>query len=204
MNTPAPVVMTPAMIALLAKSKQVMNKSLADKPIDVKNAAPALSESYAYDNSPIYNESDEREPYYDDYSPRPATIAPPENFSVDHIMASKLPANIKEAMIKKPIARPSMTGVLTQDIIEQINPSGRKSAPAPQPKQLVNEMATPTYRNDSDMITMSRTELKEIMNETLVNFLKTNYEKSLTEAAITRTINLLIKEGKIGVKKRTL
>ena len=202
MNTPAPVVMTPQMIALLAKSKQVMNKSLADKPIAVKNAAPAISESYA---TPIYSESDEREPNYDDYAPRPATIAPPENFSVEHIMASNLPANVKEAMIKNPIARPSMTGALTQDIIEAINPNARRTAqPVPQQRQMVSEAARPAQRNDSDLITISRSELKEIMNETLVNFLKTNYEKSLTEAAITRTINFLIKEGKIGVKKKTL
>jgi hypothetical protein len=198
---PAPVVMTPQMIALLTKSKQVMNKSLNDKPIIVKDVAPALSETYAVDNSPIYNESDEREPNYNDYTPRPSTVAPPENFSREHIMASKLPANIKEAMIKNPIARPSMSGVLTQDVIEAINPNARKSAP--QPRQMVNETRT-TQPVDSDLITISRSELKEIMNETLVNFLKTNYEKSLTEAAITKTINLLIKEGKIGVKKKTL
>ena len=198
---PAPVVMTPQMIALLTKSKQVMNKSLNDKPIIVKDVAPALSESYAVDNSPIYNESDEREPNYNDYTPRPSTVAPPENFSREHIMASKLPANIKEAMIKNPIARPSMSGVLTQDVIEAINPNARKSAP--QPRQMVSEART-TQPVDSDLITISRSELKEIMNETLVNFLKTNYEKSLTEAAITKTINLLIKEGKIGVKKKTL
>ena len=198
---PAPVVMTPQMIALLTKSKQVMNKSLNDKPIIVKDVAPALSETYAVDNSPIYNESDEREPNYNDYTPRPSTVAPPENFSREHIMASKLPANIKEAMIKNPIARPSMSGVLTQDVIEAINPNARKSAP--QPRQMVSEART-TQPVDSDLITISRSELKEIMNETLVNFLKTNYEKSLTEAAITKTINLLIKEGKIGVKKKTL
>jgi hypothetical protein len=199
--TPAPVIMTPQMIALLAKSKQVMNKSLSDNPITLKNAAPALSETYAVDNSPIYSESDEREPNYNDYSPRPSTVAPPENFSREHIMASKLPANIKEAMIKNPIARPSMGGTLSQEAIEAINPNARKSAP--QPKQMVNEGRT-TQSVDSDLITISRSELKEIMNETLVSFLKTNYEKSLTEAAITKTINLLIKEGKIGVKKKTL
>ena len=200
--SPSPVVMTPQMIAILAKSKQVMNKSLADKPIAVKNVAPALSESYAVESTPMYSESDEREPNYNnDYAPRPSTIAPPENFSREHIMASKLPANIKEAMIKNPIARPSMTGVMTQDVIEAINPNARKAAP--QPRQIVNEGRT-TQSANSDMITISRTELKEIMNETLVSFLKTNYEKSLTEAAITKTINLLIKEGKIGVKKKTL
>ena len=197
---PAPVVMTPQMIALLAKSKQVMNKSLADKPIAVKNVAPALSESYVPD-TPMYSESDEREPAYNDYAPRPSTTAPPENFSREHIMASKLPANIKEAMIKNPIARPSMTGVLTQDVIEAINPNASRATP--QPRQMVSE-GRATQPANSDMITISRTELKEIMNETLVNFLKTNYEKSLTEAAITKTINLLIKEGKISVKKKTL
>lgn len=197
---PAPVVMTPQMIALLAKSKQVMNKSLADKPIAVKNVAPALSESYVPE-TPMYSESDEREPAYNDYTPRPSTTAPPENFSREHIMASKLPANIKEAMIKNPIARPSMTGVLTQDVIEAINPNATRATA--QPRQMVSESRT-TQPANSDIITMSRSELKEIMNETLVNFLKTNYEKSLTEAAITKTINLLIKEGKIGVKKKTL
>jgi hypothetical protein len=198
---PAPVVMTPQMIALLAKSKQVMNKSLADKPIAVNNVAPAISESYAVESTPTYSESDEREPNYNDYTPRPSTVAPPENFSREHIMASKLPANIKEAMIKNPIARPSMTGVLSQDVIEAINPNATKATP--QPRQMVNETRT-TKSVDSDLITISRSELKEIMNETLVNFLKTNYEKTLTEAAITKTINLLIKEGKIGVKKKTL
>ena len=197
---PAPVVMTPQMIALLAKSKQVMNKSLADKPIAVKNVAPALSESYVAE-TPMYRENDEREPAYNDYAPRPSTVAPPENFSREHIMASKLPANIKEAMIKNPIARPSMTGVLTQDVIEAINPNANRATP--QPRQMVSEGRT-TQPANSDLITISRGELKEIMNETLVSFLKTNYEKSLTEAAITKTINLLIKEGKIGVKKKTL
>lgn len=200
--SPSPVVMTPQMIAILAKSKQVMNKSLADKPIAVKNVAPALSESYAVESTPMYSESDEREPNYNnDYAPRPSTIAPPENFSREHIMASKLPANIKEAMIKNPISRPSMTGVMTQDVIEAINPNATRATP--QPRQMVSESRT-TQSANSDLITISRTELKEIMNETLVNFLKTNYEKSLTEAAITKTINLLIKEGKIGVKKKTL
>jgi hypothetical protein len=35
-----------------------------------------------------------------------------------------------------------------------------------------------------------------------MNFLKSSYEKKLTESAITKTINLLIKEGKITTKKK--
>ena len=185
---PAPVIMTPQMIALLAKSKQVMNKSLNDKPI-VSKHAQAVTESYDYDSTPVYAESDEREPNYNDYAPRPSTVAPPENFSREHIMASKLSANVKEAMIKYPIARASMAGTLSQEAIEAINPNARKAAP--QPRQMVSEGRV-AQSVDSDLITISRTELKEIMNETLVSFLKSNYEKSLTEAAITKTINLLI------------
>ena len=169
---PAPVVMTPAMIALLAKSKQVMNKSLNDKPIVNKNTQ-SVTEAIAYDNSPIYSESDEREPNYNnEYEAAPAAVAPLQNYSAEHIMASKLPANIKEAMIKKPIARVGTQG-LSQDVIDAINPSAKKQVP--QPRQIVNEnRQIPQPTQNSDLITISRSELKEIMNETLVNFLKSN------------------------------
>ena len=42
------------------------------------------------------------------------------------------------------------------------------------------------------------------MNETLVNFLKSSYDKKITEAAISKTISTLIKEGIISGKKKTL
>lgn len=200
MNQPAPVVMTPQMIALLAKSKQVMNKSLSDSPI-VSKHTQAVSESYSYDNTPIYSESDEREPNYNEYSPKPVVAAPLQNYSVEHIMASNLPANIKEAMIKNPIARVGTQG-LNQETIEAINPSAKRQTP--QPRQIVNETRQTAIPQNSDLITISRSELKEIMNETLVNFLKSSYDKKITEAAISKTINTLIKEGIISGKKKTL
>jgi hypothetical protein len=43
-------------------------------------------------------------------------------------------------------------------------------------------------RNNSDLITISRTELKEIMNETLMNFKKVVMKKKLTESAIKKLI----------------
>jgi|TARA_R110000782_G_scaffold244079_1_gene330836 hypothetical protein len=195
--SPAPVAMTPAMIALLAKSRQVMNKSLTDNPIKNKNTQN-VSESVEYDNRPIYNESDEREPNYNEYAPTESVSAPLQNYSAEHIMASNLPSNIKEAMIKNPIARAGTQG-LSQDIINAINPTKSQ----PQPRQIVNEVKqTPTQ--NSDLITISRSELKELMNETLVNFLKSSYDKKITEAAISKTISTLIKEGIISGKKKTL
>jgi hypothetical protein len=42
---------------------------------------------------------DEREPNYEQHSQQLSSTAPLQNFSREHIMASKLPQNIKEAMI---------------------------------------------------------------------------------------------------------
>jgi hypothetical protein len=40
------------------------------------------------------------------------------------------------------------------------------------------------------------------MNETLMNLLKSSYEKTHWVKVTTKTINLLIKEGKITTKKK--
>jgi hypothetical protein len=48
--------------------------------------------------------------------------APLQNFSREHIMASKLPQNIKEAMINRPIDKPSMGTSFSAEDIEEINP----------------------------------------------------------------------------------
>ena len=54
----------------------------------------------------------------------------------------------------------------------------------------------------SEMITISKTELKEMINEGINTFFKQVYDKTLTEETIKKTINLLIKEGKITTKKK--
>ena len=55
---------------------------------------------------------------------------------------------------------------------------------------------------NSDMVTLSRTDLKDLINESINNFLVQSYNKNLTEDAIKKTINMLIKEGKLTVKKK--
>jgi hypothetical protein len=52
------------------------------------------------------------------------------------------------------------------------------------------------------MITISRSELKDMINEGISTFFKQVYDKTLTEETIKKTINVLIKEGKINVKKK--
>ena len=43
-----------------------------------------------------------------------------------------------------------------------------------------------------------------IKREWVANYFKGDYEKKITEAAIKKTIGVLIKEGKLNVKKKTL
>lgn len=200
METPPPVNLN-ALKNILANAKAVMNKVEADKPIVNANAnsRAAMAESYSQNyNQPIYNEMDEREPDYPSYSPS-AQPTQPRGYTTEQVMASNLPPAIKEAMIKNPIPQLSMANASfsLDDVMEQ--PQQRK-APVQQRRPLTENKV----QQDSDMVTLSRGELKELINETLVNFLKNNYEKNLTETTIKRTINLLIKEGKLGNAKKTI
>lgn len=183
--------------ALLAKSRLVMNKVENDKPIKQTgvseiNESKSLQTSYS---APIYDESDEREPEYDSYVPSQGnSFQAPTNYTPEQIMASNLPQNVKEAMLKTPI--PRFSSPPSNVSVEQI--SRMTKTPINEGRKVISETS-----NKSDMITVSKKELKELINETLVTFLKGNYEKTITEATIAKTINLLIKEGKINTKRKT-
>ena len=200
METPPPVDLN-ALKNILANAKAVMNKLEADKPIVNANAnsRAAMVESYNQNyNQPIYNEMDEREPEYPSYTPS-AQQTQPRGYTAEQVMASNLPPAIKEAMIRNPIPQLSMANASfsLDDVMEQPQ---QRQAPAQQRRPITEKRV----QQDSDMVTLSRGELKELINETLVNFLKNNYEKNLTETTIKRTINLLIKEGKLGNTKKTI
>ena len=200
MDTPPPVNLN-ALKNILANAKAVMNKVEANNPIVNANVntRAAMSESYNQNyNQPIYNEMDEREPEYTSYVPS-AQPTQPRGSTTEQVMASNLPPAIKEAMIKNPIPQLSMADANSTFSLEDVmGQPQQKQAPAQQRKPL-NENRV---QKDSDMVTISRGELKELINETLINFLKNNYEKNLTEKTIKRTINLLIKEGKLGNAKK--
>jgi hypothetical protein len=189
--------------ALLAKSKQIMNvvestmpvkqvsnsKVIEDDEVESyptrSNNRPRIEENYGYD------ERDEREMTYENYSSTPSSE--PRMYTAEQVMASKLPQNIKDAMIKMPI--PQFQVPPSKVSAEAIS----KMTGAPIRRQEMNESVR---QSNSDMITISRTELKDMINEGISTFFKQIYDKTLTEETIKKTINLLIKEGKINVKKR--
>jgi|LakMenEpi03Aug12_release.lakeMendotaPanAssembly.Ray.scaffolds.fasta_scaffold278319_2 hypothetical protein len=198
METPQPVNLS-ALKNILANAKAVMNKIEGDKPIINSNSREFVSESYGQ-NQPIYNETDEREPDYPSYVPS-AQPTQPRGYTAEQVMASNLPPAIKEAMIRNPIPQLSMANANSTFSLEDVmDTPQQRQAPVQQRRPLTENRV----QKDSDMVTISRGELKELINETLVNFLKNNYEKNLTETTIKRTINLLIKEGKLGTTKKTI
>lgn len=196
MEIPRPVDLGPLQ-ALLAKSKQVMNKVETDKPLK----PTPMTESYTNDSSyGDYDtdsfEHDEKEMVYENHAPTQYDPTNIQDYTEEQVMSSRLPEAIKEAMLKNRIPRlQSPPSKFTAEDISRIT-----GAPIRKPKTMVTE--SKVINNNPDMITISKIELKDMINEGISTFFKQIYDKTITEETIKKTINLLIKEGKINVKKK--
>ena len=197
-----------ALSGLLARSRQVMNKLEDTAPIKSRGGQVAESYDNSYSNVG-YDESDEREPLYEQIqqhqgqgqTQQPAVLGPID-YNEDIVRNSKLPQNIKDLMIAHPIKQlTSPPSRFTAEEISKITGAPIRQ-PQPQQPQRISENIQQPQRQGSDMITISKADLKEMINEGISTFFKQVYDKTLTEETIKKTINLLIKEGKIGVKKK--
>lgn len=206
---PAPI--NDAMAALLARSRQVMTKLEDTAPIPKGRGQVAESYNNNYAD-PIYSESDEREPVYEQQQqPRynqqyqqyeqPTEVLGPIDYDAQMVQNSRLPQNIKDLMIAHPIKQiTSMSPQFTAEQISKITGQPiRENKPQPQQQRVNENIQRPS--NNPDMITLSKADLKEMINEGIATFFKQVYDKTLTEETIKKTINVLIKEGKINVKK---
>jgi hypothetical protein len=194
MNTPTPVDVS-KLKNILANAKKVMKAT--DEQFKPKVQSP-ISESTkstsSVNASPNYSEYDEKEMAFN--TPNPSTSYVPSNrdYTIDEVLNSKLPPQIKEAMIKKHIPRvASMPGAFSleglEDLIEKpLQPTQRKQ---------INENIN---RSSSNMITISEQELGELIDKKINESITKLFVKTLTEQTIKRTINTLIKEGKINKK----
>ena len=202
MDVPKPVDIG-ALSALLGKAKQVMNvvESRAPEKKQERGRDFDPRDSYnqsMFDNAPIYNESDEREPIYENYQQSaPQGIVQNHDYTPEQIMASNLPPIVKEAMLKNPI--PRLSGPPSKVSAEEIaRITGAKiRTPQKQQRQVISEGIV-----SDDMITISKTQLQYMINESINTFFKQTYNKTVTEETIKKTINLLIKEGKIQTKRK--
>jgi hypothetical protein len=199
MEVPAPVNLS-ALSGILAKSKQVMSAVDTKAPI-ASNGSSSINESYDSYSAPMYNETDEREPIYENYTSTPAQTTEVYDYTEEQVMSSNLPQAIKESLLKNRI--PRLSGPPPKFTTEELAKiTGAQIKQPAQPRQQINE--TVSQSSKSDMITISRGQLQDMINESINTFFKQVYDKTLTEQTIKKTINLLIKEGKINVKKKQI
>jgi hypothetical protein len=203
MDIPKPVDIG-ALSALLGKAKQVMNvvESRAPEKKQERGRDFDPRDSYnqsMFDNAPIYNESDEREPIYENYQQSaPQGIVQNHDYTPEQIMASNLPPIVKEAMLKNPIPRLSgPPSKVSAEDIARLTGAKIRTPQQQQQRQVISE-----GRVGDDMITISKTQLQDMINESINTFFKQTYNKTSTEETIKKTINLLIKEGKIQTKRK--
>lgn len=119
------------------------------------------------------------------------------------IMNSRLPESIKKAMLENPIAMPNNPIGHTfnlEDVAHLMEDKPMPPPSAPKTRPVVNENYG-SYSNNNDMITISKSQLKDVVKDVLIEYLTNEYSKNLTENTIKKTINTLIKEGKISTKK---
>lgn len=120
---------------------------------------------------------------------------------------SKMPSFIKEAMQNNPIPQMSLAGNTFSledmgDLVEKPMPTKIQNPKRP---AQIQEQHQAIRKNSNDSFTVSETALrgiiKDVVKDELLEFMSETFTKKLTEQAIKRTINTLIKEGKLKTKK---
>jgi len=200
MESPAPVNLS-HLQSILAKSKQVMKKVDSDKPIVSKGTeSRGLSESaVSMPTTPVYSEHDEKEMMFEQYAPTPsANIHEAIDYTDEQVRNSNLPPVIKEAMLKRHIPKPKFTNskFSLDDVSALID---KKPVQTPQARQPLRENTQSVQPN---AIMVDPSVLKKMIQEAVAEYFQERHEKNITEAAIKKTISVLIKEGKITAKKK--
>lgn len=185
MNTPQPVDLN-KLKSILGNAKAVMKKADELKTVVLSETTQKQAEMEA-SQEPIDEE----------------VVVQAREYSDDRVKNSKLPDAVKKAMIEQRIPQPSLVNskFSLEDMsdLEDIKMTpNRRVAPKTVPVRLNENKTT----SNSDLITVSKSELNEMINAKLLDFLTKSYNKNLTEEAIKKTINMLIKEGKLTIKKK--
>jgi hypothetical protein len=192
MDTPTPVDVS-KLKNILANAKKVMKAT--DEQFKPKVQSPiseSIRSSSSINSTPNYSEYDEKEIDYSGFK-QTQSSNPIQNrdYTIEEVKNSNLPPQIKEAMIKKHIPRvTSIPGTFSLDGLEDLIEN-------PIQKRQINENVN---RGSSNMITISEQELNELIDKKINESISKLFAKTLAEQTIKKTINTLIKEGKI-IKK---
>jgi len=121
------------------------------------------------------------------------------DYTEQDVLNSKLPPMIKEAMIKNKIPKVSLVNsTFSLNDVSDLVEKPMRFTKTPKSTQIRETYVS----NNSDMITISKSELKSLIDESIMDYMTKTFIKNLNEETIKKTINLLIKEGKINVRKK--
>lgn len=127
-------------------------------------------------------------------------VRQPGRITEDAINNSKMPEAIKRAMLENPIQQPTMNHTFNLDDVSDLI---EKPMPAPTARPTARpQMNESVMTQQNDRFTVSESALRGIIKDVLIEYLAGDYQKQLTEGVIKKTINTLIKEGKIKTRQR--
>ncbi len=139
------------------------------------------------------------------YRPTQQPVSNINHNTEERLANSKMPEAVKQMMRDNPPVQMDLSSLELsglEDLIEKPYEISTHTQRAP-----IKENVT-RRTNDSDMITISKAELNEMINKAvdskLLEFMTQTFTKNLSETVITKTVSTLIKEGKIQVKKKTV
>jgi hypothetical protein len=196
------------LMEMLSGAKQVMDKvNDSNFKVDPEKANRSMAQSGELLESLPEGATPQPTPQY-------TNNASQSSGQYKNLGTSKMPDNIKEAMINNPIPKMDMNpdgnpSFSLEDVQELLN---KKQQPTAQPQQSQPQTQTQTnqvnesYITNSSgqrLITMTEAELDKKIDDALMNFMSKTFTKNLTENTIKKTINTLIKEGKLKVKSKT-
>jgi hypothetical protein len=128
-----------------------------------------------------------------------------------NLSTTKMDPRIVDAMVNNPMPQFEMAsgGGPTFSIddvssLVQAQPQAQPQTYAQQVPQAQQVNETKVMNSQGKMlITLTEEELDKKIQDALLNFMSTTFTKSLTENTIKRTMNLLIKEGKLKLNPKT-
>jgi hypothetical protein len=199
METPTPVDLN-KLKSILSNAKKIMKAT--DDRFQPKKQSGLNEGRVDYNSGPLYDERDEREPNYPTPNLSEYTSQEPvqsvRDYTEEDIINSKLPPIVKEAMLRNPIPKPTMSfSKFNLDGLEDlIEKPALKPASKPAPKTQIRE----SINSSEQTINISLSQLNEMIDKRVNEVLANMFAKTLAEQTIKKTIGTLIKEGKINKK----
>ena len=180
---------------ILGKAKQVMNTvnegSYQTGNIDASSLAQNTDN---YTQAPAQGQ-----PQHTNQMANQPTAYVPNNstskvITQEAINKSGMPDEIKRAMMENQIQQPDMNHSFTLDDVSELIED--KPMPTPSAKRPVNNS-----NQQNGNININEAKLRDMIKDVLIEYLSGNYTQNITEGVIKKTINTLIKEGKIKTKR---